>query len=164
MSSIARVTETAREHLAREYDARGPEVCTLEVVDHLNLHDPEFLDIAMKCAVDTDNPDKAMTGFSMFYRLVAGHPPSGFGVRTLTLLPHVSAETRDRLVAEIDAKGVEPFTREAIAELDDSTPELLQMAHGFASGFADYLLVMQGFALLYRALTVQATAEPGPPH
>ena len=38
------------------------------------------------------------------------------------------------LVAEIDEKGSEDFTREAIAELEKSNPELLQMAHNFASG------------------------------
>lgn len=37
------------------------------------------------------------------------------------------------LVAEIDEKGSEGFTTEAIAELEISNPELLQMAHNFAS-------------------------------
>jgi hypothetical protein len=61
-------------------------------------------------------------------------------------------------VAEIDEKGVENFTREAIVELENSNPELLQMAHNFASGLEDYLQAMQGFALLYKALLIQSRA------
>ena len=63
------------------------------------------------------------------------------------------------LVAEIDEKGSEDFTRETIAELEKSNPELLQMAHNFASGVGNYLQAMQGFALLYKSLLIQARAE-----
>jgi hypothetical protein len=48
---------------------------------------------------------------------------------------------------------------EAIAELEGSNPELLQMAHNFASGLENYLHGMQGFALLYRSLVIQSTVE-----
>jgi acyl-homoserine lactone acylase PvdQ len=77
----------------------------------------------------------------------------------LTPLPRVSAETRARLVAEIDEKGSEAFTTEAIVELENNNPELLQMAHNYASGLRDYLQAMQGFALLYKALLIQSRAE-----
>jgi hypothetical protein len=63
------------------------------------------------------------------------------------------------LVAEIDHSGAEEFTRTAIAELEEDNPELLQMAHGFASGSGNYLIAMQGFALLYRSLVLQSAVE-----
>lgn len=59
----------------------------------------------------------------------------------------------------IDSKGPEAFIMDVIAELEANNPELLQMAHGFASGQKDYLLVMQGFALLYLSLSEQLTAD-----
>ena len=77
----------------------------------------------------------------------------------LTPLPRVSAKTRAMLVAEIDQNEAEVFTRAPIAELEEGNPELLQMAHGFASGSANYLLAMQGFALLYRSLVLQSAME-----
>jgi acyl-homoserine lactone acylase PvdQ len=62
-------------------------------------------------------------------------------------------------VADIDEKGSGAFTMEAIEELEQTNPELLQMAHNFASGLGNYLQAMQGFALLYKSLLVQSTAE-----
>ena len=47
----------------------------------------------------------------------------------------------------------------AIAELEQKNPELLQMAHNFASRFERYLGVMQGFALVHRSLLTQLTAD-----
>jgi hypothetical protein len=61
----------------------------------------------------------------------------------------VSEETRARLVREIDDKGP-GNTLDVNAELEQHNPELLQMAHNFASGLD--LHAMQGFALLYKAL------------
>src|SRR2546423_743660 len=81
-------------------------------------------------------PGKGMLGFSMFYRLLI---PAPFGANLLSALPRVSRETRARLAAEIDEKGAEDFTREAIAELEGNNPELLQMAHSFAAGSTNYL-------------------------
>jgi hypothetical protein len=62
-------------------------------------------------------------------------------------------------VAEINENGAETFMREAIAEIETGNPELLQMAHNFASGLEDYLQAMQGFALLYKALLIQSRSE-----
>lgn len=159
MSVLPRVTETARERVAREYDVRGPDVCMAEVVDHLQQQNPEMLDMALKCAADSENPEKAMVGFTLFYRLLSGQLPAGSGARTLTLLPRVSPNTRELLVRQVDAEGPETFTTEAIAELDDTNPELLQMAHIFASQFSSYLVVMQGFALLYKSLLIQSKID-----
>jgi hypothetical protein len=155
MSLLPRVTEKTRELVAREFDARGPDVCMTEVIEHLERHNPELLDMAAKCAGDLGNPAKAMLGFSMFYRLLIPTPP---GTGVLTPLPRVSEETRALLVAEIDEKGSEDFTIEAIGELEESNPELLQMAHNFASGLGNYLHAMQGFALLYKSLVIQSRA------
>jgi hypothetical protein len=156
MSLLPRVTEKARELVAREFDARGPDVCMTEIIEHLERYNPELLDMAAKCAGDLGNPAKAMLGFSMFYRLLIPAPPD---TGVLTPLPRVSEETRARLVAEIDEKGTENFTLEAIGELEESNPELLQMAHNFASGLENYLHAMQGFALLYKSLVIQSMAE-----
>ena len=159
MSLIPRVTERAREHVAREFDTRGPNACMAEVIDYLEKHNPELLHMSAKCAADLGNSAKAMVGFSIFFRLLIGQLPAGAGGHSLMLLPRVSPDTRALLVKEIDAKGTEAFTRDAIAELDETNPELLQMAHNFASGLPNYLHAMQGFALLYKALLIQSAME-----
>jgi hypothetical protein len=48
---------------------------------------------------------------------------------------------------------------EAILQLEGGNPELLQMAHYFASAHENYLGTMQGFALLYAALLIQSAAD-----
>jgi len=156
MSLLPRVTEKARELIAREFDARGPDACMAEIIEHLERHNPELLDMAAKWGADLENPAKAMLGFGMFYRLLNPAPP---GTRVMTALPRVSEETRARLAREIDEKGPGNFTLDAIAELEQHNPELLQVAHYFASGLGNYLHAMQGFALLYKALIIQSRTE-----
>jgi hypothetical protein len=153
---LRRVTEKSRELIAREFDARGPDVCLAEIVEHLQEHNPELLDMAAKWATDSENPAKAMLGFAVFYRLLVPMPP---GTGLLSALPRVSEETRSQLVHEIDTKGPAGFTLDAITELEEVNPELLQMAHNFSSGLEDYLHAMQGFALTYRALVMQSKTE-----
>ena len=164
MSLLPRVTEKARELVAREFDTRGPDVCMTEMIDHLKQHNPELLDMAVKWAADLGAPAKAMVGFSMFYRLLIMQAPGATDAGALIALPRVSAETRDLLVAEIDQKGSGDFTREAIAQLEENDPQLLQMAHSFASRLGNYLHAMQGFALLYKSLLIQSTMERGRLH
>jgi hypothetical protein len=161
MGVLPRVTEKARELLAREFDARGPDICMAEIVEHLEQHNPELLDMAVKWATDLANTDRAMLGFGMFYRLLMTEP---FAMGVLSPLPRVTALTRSQLVREIDEKGPDEFTLGAIAELEERNPELLQTAHNFASGLGDYLQAMQGFALLHRALQVQSREERAMPH
>jgi hypothetical protein len=156
MSLLPRVTEKARELIAREFDARGPDACMAEIIEHLERHNPELLDMAAKWGADLENPAKAMFGFGMFYRLLNPALP---GTSVLSPLPRVSEETRARLVREIDEKGPGNFTLDAIAELEQHNPELLQMAHNFASGLENYLHAMQGFALLYKSLIIQSRTE-----
>jgi hypothetical protein len=164
MSFVPRVTEKVRELVARDFDARGPDVCMAEIVKHLERHNPEILDMAVKCAADSDSPDKALMGFSMFYRLLIVQLSSHAGGAALIMPPRVSAETRALLVSEIDEIGTEAFIMKAIAELQESNPELLQMAHNFAAGLKNYLHVMQGFALLYKSLLMQSQEERGTLH
>jgi hypothetical protein len=112
--------------------------------------------MAARWADDLGNPAKAMLGFAMFYRLLL---PRSAGRTALARLPRVSEETRRLLAAEIDEKGPEGFTIEALAELEQNNPELLQVAHSFASRLRNYLHGMQGFALLYKSLVIQASVE-----
>src|ERR1700760_3142867 len=102
MAMLPRVTEKSRELIAREFDARGPDVCMTEIVEHLRRHNPELLDMAAKWAADLDDPHKAMLGFGMFYRLLM---PVPFGAGILTPLPRVSEETRARLGGGHRRKG-----------------------------------------------------------
>jgi hypothetical protein len=71
----------------------------------------------------------------------------------------VTGETRDRIVREIDAQGVEAFGFAAIDELKRTNPKLLQAAHDLAAALWDYAGLMQGFALTYRCLVVQSMAD-----
>ena len=164
MSFLPRVTEKDRELVTRDFDARGPDVCVAEIVTHLEQHNPEILDMAVRCAADSENPDKVLLGLSMFYRLLIVQLPAHVSKAALITPPRVSTETRALLVAEIDEIGVEAFTVKAIAELQESNPELLQMAHNFAASLENYLHAMQGFALLYRSLLMQSQAERGTLH
>src|SRR5712672_706235 len=113
MSLLPCVTVKDRESVARDFDLRGPDACTAEIIEHLEEHNPELLDMAARWAGDLGNPAKAMLGFAMFYRLLLPRSP---GRTALARLPRVSEETRRLLAAEIDEKGPEGFTIEALAE------------------------------------------------
>jgi hypothetical protein len=166
MSVLPRVEESTREQITREFDDVGPDACVAEISAHLRENNPEWLYMAAKCAGDVGDPQRIMGGFCMFYRLLIaqaapGHPmmmesgaPAG-----LNPLPRVSVETRAEIVAKIDRSGADAFMKDAVQELNDGNPELLQMAHYFASAHDDYLGVMQGFALLYTALRIQSEAD-----
>ncbi len=153
MGSLPRVSELTREFVSRQFDDLGPEACLAEITECLIRENPEFLDMARNCAADIGDPPAIMVGFGMFYQLLVS---ASAGTPVLHALPCVTADTRDALVREIDEEGSDAFTLRAIADLERANPELLQMAHGFASRFDDYLLVMQGFALLYRSLDIQS--------
>ena len=162
---VPRVSELTRERIAREFDDLGPDACFAEISADLRVHNPELLSMAMMCANDVGNPAKVMIGFGMFYRLLIAeaavpHEPSpSDSEHRLSPLPRVTPETRDLLVKQIDASGAAAFTMDAIAELERDNPELLQMAHNFASTQPDYLAVMQGFALIYASLVAQSRAD-----
>jgi hypothetical protein len=111
-----------------------------------------------------------MVAFCTFYRLLAAEAWAG-GARSeearrdaLDPLPQVTPHTRALVARQIDEKGAEAFTRESIEHLERANPELLQMAHRFASRHEDYLGTMQGFALLYACLVAQLTADRSRAH
>jgi hypothetical protein len=158
MSSLPRVTEAAREQVTREFDEIGPETCMAVISADLERNNPELLDMALRWARDVGNPTRVMMGFGMFYRLLSGKICADAGP-ALSALPRVTPQTRDVIVSEIDAKGTEAFTTEAVEALERDNPELLQMAHNFAAAHSDYLGVMQGFAVIYRAMAVQAAQD-----
>lgn len=158
MSTLPRVTESTRERVSREFDNLGPEACVDEITAAMRRNNPELLDMASRCARDIGEPEEIMIGFAMLYRLLAAEAAGDFA------LPHVAAQTRARLVQEIDEKGAETFTREAIAEMERGNPELLQMAHRFAGRQKNYLATMQGLALVYASLVAQASADRAGAH
>lgn len=159
MSSLPRVTELTREFVSRQFDNLGPEACLADVTERLTRENPEFLDMARKCAADIGNSHKLLVGFGMFYQLLVSASADASDHQIMYALPYVTAETRDALVREIDDNGSEAFTLRAIDDLERHNPELMQMAHDFASRYEDYLRVMQGFALLYRSLQLQAATD-----
>jgi hypothetical protein len=79
-----------------------------EVIEHLVQHNPELLDMAVRCANDLPASETAMIGFSMFYRLLAQSAPI-VDAALLSPLPRVGGETRGLLMAEIDQKGLRGF-------------------------------------------------------
>jgi hypothetical protein len=159
MNLLPHVTAVTRERIAQEFDHLGPDACVAEITDHLRQHNPELLDMIVKSASDLGPSFKIIQGISMFYRLLVMQSRADVGKPLLNLLPRVTPETRDLIVEQIDEKGSEIFTLECIEDLERSNPELLQMAHNFASRHADYLGVMQAFALLYRSLFLQSFAD-----
>jgi hypothetical protein len=164
MSVLPRVTELTRERIAREFDDLGPDACMTDIRRDLDRHNPELLDMATKWAREGQNAENLMRAFGMFYRLLAAETLAPLGSGGLSPLPRVSADTRDLIVTRIDRVGGERFTHEAIGNLEDANPELLQMAHGFASLREDYARTMQGFALLHEALLVQSRIDRVTPH
>lgn len=159
MSIISIVTPLTRERIAREFDDRGPDACVAEVLADMQQNNPELLDMANRCASSLPNSQRVMMGFGMFYRLILAPAAPASRKNLLHPLPRVTPGTRDLLVRQIDEAGTETFTLSIVEELERDNPELLQMAHNFASHQPDYLPVMQGFALLYKALVEQAAAD-----
>lgn len=159
MSPIPRITELTRERIAREFDDLGPDACVAEVVNELRRHNPELLEMASRWAADVGNAAKMMVGFGMFYRLLMAQAVTTSKPLLINPLPRVTAQTRERIVAEIDEKGSEAFTMESVQDLENSNPQLLQMAHQFASRQNNYIGVIQGFALLYRSIVLQSLAD-----
>jgi len=157
MSLLPRVTEQTRERVARQFDDLGPRSCVQEIIADLRNNNPELLDMAEKCSGDVGDPERIIVGFCMFYRLLSTQSQIGpaESEREISTLPRVSAQTRELVVREIDAKGAEAFTVEYIGQLERDNPELLQMAHNFASRQAQYLRIMQGIALLWASLVAQ---------
>jgi hypothetical protein len=122
--------------------------------------------MATKSARDSSDPKRILSGFCMFYRLLTAQvlldcPPDAITdmLTALNPLPRTTVQTRAAIVAAIDENGVAIFVNNAILELENTNPELLQMAHYFELAQANYWATMQGFALLYTALLFQSGAD-----
>jgi hypothetical protein len=171
MSLLPRVTEHTRESLSRQFDDLGPLSCVTEITADLKSNNPELLDMAEKCARDVGESDRIMVGFCMFYGMLAAQAKSertDLGEREvdadISVLPRVSIDTREQVVLEIDAKGPRAFTEEYVEQLEQDNPELLQLAHNFATRHTDYLRIMQGMVLLWASLAAQLRADRGRLH
>ena len=77
----------------------------------------------------------------------------------MSSLPRVTEVTRERISREFDNLGPDACVTDIAAAMRRHNPELLQMAHGFASRQRSYLGMMQGFALIYASLTAQSEAD-----
>jgi hypothetical protein len=159
MSVLPRVTELTRERISREFDEFGPEACMAEITEELRLNNPELLDMATRWTAGVANEAGLMTAFGMFYRVLAAEARALLDSGELYPLPRVSIEVRDAIVERIDRTDSETFTREAVDNLEARNPELLQMAHAYASRRPDYGRTMQGFALLHEALLTQSQRD-----
>ena len=155
------VTTQTREKTARELDDRGPDSCMLETLHELRDTNPEVLDMAEKCAASFGSRAKAiLLELLIFYRLLrAEHQAMDPRLRLLAPFPRVSRQTRDRLLEQIDSTGEQAFTSTAVEDFEKFNPELLLMAHNSATRCGEYLPMIQGFALIYRALSEQAAAD-----
>ena len=67
-------------------------------------------------------------------------------------------------VEKVPTFRIAGFADQAIDNLEAANPELLQMAHGYASRRTDYARTMQGFALLHEALLVQSRRDRASRH
>jgi hypothetical protein len=168
VNTLPRVSDFTRERIAREFDNLGPDACVAEITEHLRDGNPELLDMALKCARDVGDPRQIMVGFTMLYRLLVAQcfaqSPDVPAAMLLDPLPRITPETRERIATQIAQQGSDKFTRSALDDLERNNPGLLQMAHHFASRQAQYLAVMQGFALLYASLVAQAASDRASPH
>lgn len=164
MAPIARITEATRERIAEEFDTRGPEVCMAEILTDLKRNNPELLDIASRCAASLGNAPRAMQAFGMFYRLITHPWPPADAPCTLSPLPRVTPETRDRLVAAIDRDGSEAFVLGIIAQLERENPDLLRALYSLASQLPDPFKLTQGLALFYQAVAMEAAGSRAASH
>ncbi|MDB5699684.1 MAG: hypothetical protein JWN69_2488 [Alphaproteobacteria bacterium] len=154
MVALPPVDEIFWERVAREFDDAGPEACMADILDELLTHNPLYLEMATRYARDCHNPDRVLTGFAMFYRIIA--LASRDRGRTV---PRITNDTRDAITTLIGEFGEERFTLLATETLHGENPYLLQMADSFASPSDNHLIIMQGFVLLYKALSAQAVID-----
>jgi hypothetical protein len=152
--TLPSVHEIFWERVARDFENVGPEACMAEIVDELLAQNPHYLEIAIRSACDSGAPERVLTGFAMFYRILALGARDRGGA-----LPRITLETRDAIAALVSELGEAQFTSLATDTLRDENPCMMQMADSFASRFPNYLLVMQGFVLLYRMLSAQAVID-----
>jgi hypothetical protein len=148
------IDERLWERVARDFDDVGPDACMAEILDELLVHNPHYLEMAMRCARDVGDSQRMLAGFGMFYRILS------LGARECGIpLPRITPDTRD-VIAELAGEcGEVQFVMFATETLREENPCLMQMADSFASRHDDYLGIMQAFALLYKSLSAQAVID-----
>lgn len=157
MSIVPRVTALVRERVCREFDNRGPDACIVDAMTEMERTNPELLKLAKERASALGTPSRLMSGFAMFYCLLMRAWPTR--EEHLSALPQVTVDTLRRVEAVLRQQGSKAFLADTLDDLERNNPELLAMTHAFAERQADYLGVMQAFALLYRALVDQSDAD-----
>ncbi len=154
MRALPPVDEIFWECVAREFDDAGPQNKVATIVDELLIDNPHYLDMATGCARECRNPDRVLTGFAMFYRIIA------LAARDRgRAMPRITDDTRDVISTLLGEFGEERFTFLATEMLHSENPYLLRMADSFASPSDNHEAIMQGFALLYKALSAQAVTD-----
>lgn len=152
--ALPRINERLWERVARDFDDVGPEACMAEILDDLLAHNPHYLEMALRAAHNARDPDRALTGFGMFYRILS------LGARDRGRpLPRITPVTRDAIAALVGECGEAQFVMLATETLREENPCLMQMADSFASGHDDYLGIMQAFVLLYKSLSAQGVTD-----
>ena len=152
--ALPRIDERLWERVARDFDDVGPEACMAEILDDLLVHNPHYLEMALRGAHDARDSDRALTGFGMFYRILS------LGARDRGRpLPRITPVTRDTIAALVGECGEAQFMTLATETLREENPCLMQMADSFASRHDDYLGIMQVFVLLYKSLSAQGVID-----
>lgn len=171
MGLLPRVTELTREAVSREFDDLGPARCVADIVADLERSNPEVLDMMRSCARDTVDSQGSLAGLCMFYRLLSFQSAHEHGrvddapkADETSVLPRVTADCRGRIAKEIDERGAQSFTLGYVEQLAQENPELLQMTYAFAAEREDYLLLVQGLALLWASLVAQARVDRASAH
>lgn len=148
------VDEIFWERVAREFDDAGPKACVAAILDELLADNPHYLEMATRYARECRDPDRVLTGFAMFYRIIA------LAARDRgRTVPRITNDTLDTITALLGEFGEERFTFLATETLHSENPYLLQMADSFASPSDNHSIIMQGFVLLYKALAAQAVTD-----
>ena len=80
MSVLPRVTDFTRERISREFDNLGPDVCMTDIRKDLDRHNPQLLEMAIKCAREAKDGERLLMAFGMFYRLLAAENSCSFGI------------------------------------------------------------------------------------
>jgi hypothetical protein len=154
LKALPPVDEIFWERVAREFDDAGPKTCMTTILDQLLTDNPQYLETAARYARECRDPDRVLTGFAMFYRIIAlAAHDRGRSV------PRITNDTRDNMTALLAEFGEERFTFLATEMLRSENPYLLQMADSFASPADNRAVIMQGFVLLYKALAAQAVTD-----
>jgi hypothetical protein len=77
----------------------------------------------------------------------------------MSALPRVAGLTWERIAREFDDRGPEVCCTEITLDLQENSPELLDMAARCARDVGDPVRIMRGFCMSYRLLTAEAFAD-----